>query len=167
MDLGADQGVGLPGHVHREAAAGSQAGDTASAHLVRESISGLRSARRAIIVCTHNLHEAEILADRIAIIRQGKIVANGSPEELKRSLLGDPIMELRLAGPLDGVLRLLPRELQILDKGTNWIRYQTAQPEALNPRIIQTVTQAGVSVITLSEVEYSLEDVYLRVVTGW
>jgi ABC-2 type transport system ATP-binding protein len=140
--------------------------DPASAHLVRESISGLRSARRAIIVCTHNLHEAEILADRIAIIRQGKIVASGSPEGLKRSLLGDPIMELRLAGPLDGVLRLLPREMEILAKGTNWLRYQTAQPELVNPQIIRTVTQAGVPVITLSEVEYSLEDVYLQVVNA-
>jgi ABC-2 type transport system ATP-binding protein len=140
--------------------------DPASAHLVRESISGLRSARRAIIVCTHNLHEAEILADRIAIIRQGKIVASGSPEGLKRSLLGDPIMELRLAGPLDGVLRLLPREMEVLAKGTNWLRYQTAQPELVNPQIIRTVTQAGVPVITLSEVEYSLEDVYLQVVNA-
>jgi ABC-2 type transport system ATP-binding protein len=140
--------------------------DPASAHLVRESISRLRSARRAIIVCTHNLHEAETLADRIAIIRHGKIVANGSPEELKRSLLGDPIMELRLAGPLDGVLRLLPKELEILEKGTNWLRYQTSQPELVNPQILRAVTQEGVSVITLSEVEYSLEDVYLRVVNA-
>ena len=46
--------------------------DPESARLVRDSIRELRSARRSIVICTHNLAEAEELADHIAIIRQGK-----------------------------------------------------------------------------------------------
>ena len=45
--------------------------DPASARLVRNAIKTLRSEERAIIVCTHNLAEAEELADKIAIIRAG------------------------------------------------------------------------------------------------
>ena len=138
--------------------------DPSSAHMVREGISGLRSSNRAIIVCTHNLHEAEMLADKIAIIRRGRIIANGTPKELKRSLLGDPVMELRLAGPLDGAWKYLPPELDTLAMGKNWLRYQVGQPEIVNPKVLQAMTEAGVKVITLSEVGRSLEDVYLQVV---
>lgn len=139
--------------------------DPSSAHMVRESIRGLRSTRRTIIVCTHNLHEAELLADRIAIIRRGKIIAEGTPEHLKRSLLGSPVMELRVANALDGVVDILPADLQPIANGENWLRYQTDRPEQDNPRILRAMMQAGVSVVTLAEIERSLEDVYLQVVS--
>ncbi len=138
--------------------------DPSSAHMVRESISGLRSANRAIVVCTHNLSEAEMLADTIAIILRGRIIALGTPKELKQKLLGDPVMELRLAGSLDGGLRCLPPGIKTLDTGKNWLRYQVAQPEIVNPKVLQAMTEAGVKVVTLSEVERSLEDVYLQVI---
>jgi ABC-2 type transport system ATP-binding protein len=138
--------------------------DPESAHLVRMSISQLRSNDRAIIVCTHNLHEAEALADRIAIIRQGVIIANDNTPSLKRSLVGDPVMELRLGAGLDGVIDQLPEDMIILAKGSNWLRYQTGSPELTNPRILETLTNASVPVVTLSEIERSLEDVYLQII---
>jgi ABC-2 type transport system ATP-binding protein len=138
--------------------------DPASAHLVRESIRSLRSTRRTVIVCTHNLHEAELLADRIAIIRKGKIIADGTPEHLKRSLLGSPVMELRVANSLDGAVDMLPEDLHPIAAGENWFRYQTDQPEQDNPRILRVMMEAGISVVTLAEIERSLEDVYLQVV---
>jgi ABC-2 type transport system ATP-binding protein len=138
--------------------------DPASAHLVRESILSSRSTRRTIIVCTHNLHEAELLADRIAIIRKGEIIAEGTPEHLKRSLLGSPVMELRVADSLDGAVDLLPDDFQPITVGENWFQYQTDHPETDNPRILRAMMDAGHSVVTLAEVERSLEDVYLQVV---
>ncbi len=138
--------------------------DPESAHLVRKSISQIRSNDRAIIVCTHNLHEAELLADRIAIIRRGRIIANDSAAILKRNLVGDPVMELRLAGELDGVIDQLPDDMIVLAKGTDWLRYQTASPEVTNPRVLETLMQAHIPVVTLSEIHRSLEDVYLRIV---
>ena len=77
--------------------------DPHSARLVRDSISELRDERRAIIVCTHNLNEAESLADRIAIIRRGRIITIGTPHELKERLLGAPLMELRLTSAVNGL----------------------------------------------------------------
>lgn len=140
--------------------------DPASAHLVRESIRNLRSSKRAIVVCTHNLYEAEELADSIAIIRRGQIIAHDTPEMLKRRLLGEPVMELRLVDRLDGVLKYLPSELEPLEMGENWLRYRVSHPDRINPKVLHAMTQAGVQVITLSEVERSLEDVYLQVVRG-
>ncbi len=50
--------------------------------------------------------------------------------------------------------------------GGNWLRYRVSHPDRVNPKILQAMTQAGIQVITLSEVERSLEDVYLQVVRG-
>ena len=138
--------------------------DPSSAHMVRESIESLRSKDRSIIVCTHNLHEAEALADTIAIIRRGAIIAFDQTAVLKRSLLGDPVMELRLGKPLDGAIDLLPDEAVRVSEGPGWIRYQTADPENVNPLVLKSLMDAQIPVITLSEVERSLEDVYLEVV---
>jgi ABC-2 type transport system ATP-binding protein len=140
--------------------------DPSSARIVRQGIVGLRSAQRAIVVCTHNLPEAEMLADRIAIIHRGRIVAYGTPGELKKMLLGDPIMELRLAQSLDGAVGLLPPGIDLLASGPDWFRYRTAHPESVNPRVLGALAAAGVPVVTLSEVQRSLEDVYLQVVAG-
>jgi len=138
--------------------------DPESAHHVRSSIVEMRSADRAIIVCTHNLFEAEALADRIAIIRRGKIIANDSPVDLKRKMVGDPVMELRLACSVDGALEHLPDGIVEIESGDNWVRYSTSQPEVINPKTLISLANAGIPVVTLSRVERSLEEVYLQVV---
>jgi len=138
--------------------------DPHSAKLVRDVILGLRHHRRAIVICTHNLAEAETLADRIAIIRRGRIIALGTPAELKARLLDPPLMELRLAQPTDGVAQLVSGLVKVEDQGENWLRYSTTDPQGINPLLLQTLASHGLGVVTLSEVPRSLEDVYLRVV---
>jgi ABC-2 type transport system ATP-binding protein len=138
--------------------------DPHSAKLVRDCILDLRREQRTIIVCTHNLAEAELLADRVAIIRRGQIVALGTLAELRARLLGDPVLELRLAQSLDGLLPLLTDLIDVEEQGETWLRYRTARPEVINPLLIQRLAQEGTEVITLSEVPRSLEDVYLKIV---
>jgi ABC-2 type transport system ATP-binding protein len=62
--------------------------DPESARLVRDEIARLRSSQRTIVICTHNLAEAEALADIIAIIYRGRILMTGTLEDLKQSVLG-------------------------------------------------------------------------------
>jgi len=137
--------------------------DPESARLVRESILNLRSGNRAIVVCTHNLNEAELLADRIAIIRRGAIIAQGTASQLMQTYLGNPIMELRVVGQLDGAASLLPDEVHIRERGEDWIRFQAPDPQQINPQIVDRMAAAGVRIVTLSEVRRSLEEVYLSV----
>src|SRR5919205_659389 len=73
--------------------------DPHSARTVRDALAELRLARRTILLTTHNLVEAETLADRIVVINGGTIIAEGTRAQLSRRLLGDPIWELRLRGP--------------------------------------------------------------------
>jgi len=138
--------------------------DPFSAKLVRDTILSLRSAQRAILVCTHNLAEAELLADRIAIIRRGQIVALGTAAELKQQLLGPPLMELRLAGGGDVALPIVSRFAQPVQWGDGWIHYGCDNSQMTNPLLLGALAAAGLPVVTLSEVPRSLEAVYLQVV---
>jgi len=138
--------------------------DPSSAKIVRESIFRLRSSKRAIVVCTHNLMEAEILADRIAIIQNGKIIVHGTPEELKQKILGDPIMRVELTEPLNGIEPQLPARVKVLEYGSNWIRYDSSDPKEMNPVVIDMLSEQGLEIVMLSQVDRSLEEVYLRVV---
>jgi ABC-2 type transport system ATP-binding protein len=135
--------------------------DPLSAKLVRDAVLSLRHFRRAIVICTHNLAEAEIVADRIAIIRRGKIVAMGTPSELKTRLLGPPLMELHVASSVDGVAELVSDLVKVEAVGVDWLRYSTPKPQEANPLLLEVLARRSIGVVTLSEVPRSLEDVYL------
>jgi ABC-2 type transport system ATP-binding protein len=138
--------------------------DPQSAKLVRDAIHGLRRDQRTVLVCTHNLAEAELLADRIAIIHRGRIVALDSTARLKARLLGPTLLEVRLAHDLDGYLPDLSDLVSVESRGENWFRYRTPTPERTNPELLSRLTGQGAQVLTLSEIPRSLEDVYLRIV---
>ncbi len=138
--------------------------DPHSARAVRDALLELKKDARAIILCTHNLTEAEEIADRIAIIRLGRIVVTGTPAELKQRLLGPPLMELRLTGPANGLVADLRGQVDVESAGQAWIRFRTADPVADNPRLLRWLAERRVDVVTLSEVPRRLEDVYLNVV---
>jgi ABC-2 type transport system ATP-binding protein len=140
--------------------------DPESAHMVRESILSLRSEKRAIVLCTHNLSEAEMLADQIAIIRRGRIILNGRVPELKRSLLGLTEYEIRLASRLNGALPALPGGVVITGRGEDWLRYQVEDPQGANPQIVRRLVEAQMEVVAVQEVPRSLEQVYLRAVSS-
>ena len=138
--------------------------DPHSAKQVRDAILDLRHERRTILVCTHNLTEAESLADRIAIIRRGQIVALDTPTRLKARLLGPPLLKVQLAHSLDGCLPALADLVQVETWGDTWFRYRTPSPETTNPALLARLAGMNARVLTLSEVPRSLEDVYLRIV---
>jgi ABC-2 type transport system ATP-binding protein len=140
--------------------------DPHSAKQVRDAIQDLCRDRRTVLLCTHNLIEAELLADRIAIIRRGQIVALDTPARLKSRLLGPPLLEVRLAHALDGRFGEsdLADLVRIEGRGNDWFRYRTLTPELTNPALLARLAAMQVKVLTLSEVPRSLEDVYLKIV---
>ncbi len=140
--------------------------DPESAKLVRDAITELRRDNRAILICTHNLNEAEELADKIAIIRQGEIIARGSPAELKRQLMGPIEMELRLAQSLNGLADDLSDMVDVSEVGDTWLRYRPTNAAVDNPRLLARLAAEQLPVVTLAEVPRSLESVYLRIIAN-
>jgi ABC-2 type transport system ATP-binding protein len=140
--------------------------DPESAVLVRDSIQALRSADRAIVLCTHNLAEAEKLADQIAIISHGKIVSQGSPTKLKQQLLGPEEYEVRFGYPCEDSVCSLPAGIEVTGRGPDWLRFRPHQAAKDNSIVIQTLLDQGFPIISLQEVPRSLEQVYLEVMNG-
>lgn len=138
--------------------------DPQSARTVRDAIADLRDSRRAIVLCTHNLNEAEELADYIAVVRGGQIVADGTEAQLTQQLLGDPLWEVRTARYLNGEVLEIGRMVEIEEYGDTWLRFRTRRPAETNPALLRRLHTAGVPVVSLSEVPRSLEAVYLSIV---
>lgn len=141
--------------------------DPESAHLVRDGIRDLRSDNRTIILCTHNLSEAEELADKIAIIRRGEIIVQGTPGELKSIMLEPAEFEVRFANQVYGMEPRLPAEAKLTLIGLDWLRYQTANPNVVNPRLLKNLLEQGYPVVGLQEVPRSLEQIYMQAVDGY
>jgi ABC-2 type transport system ATP-binding protein len=140
--------------------------DPESARLVRDEISRLKSSQRSIIICTHNLAEAESLADIIAIIYRGRILLSGSLDDLKSQILGPVEYEARLAHPwrLDGLI--LPEGVAISGTNGGSLRFLVERPRDINPTLLRQLIEAHAPIVSLQEVPRSLEQVYLKVMAN-
>ena len=136
--------------------------DPESAQLVRNEIARLKSSKRTIIICTHNLGEAETLSDRIAIIYRGKILLNGTLDELKRNVLGPVEYEATFAEPFDAGELNLPEGVEIASRGETSLRFRVDAPRDVNPKIVHALTSRNAPLVSFQEVSRKLEQVYLK-----
>ncbi len=137
--------------------------DPASARQVREIIQELRMESRTILLCTHNLSEAEFTADRIVIMAGGRIVTQGTIEELRRNLLGDPVLELRYDGEESTVLGILKERCTLLHVQPGTVRFTSVESDD-TPAILYQLHKADIKVFSIGELSQSLEEIYLQVV---
>lgn len=138
--------------------------DPVSARLVRDFILTLKKEGRTIILCTHNLDEADALCDRICVFRT-RMIEMGTPAELRRSLFGRRVV-FHLAGQAASFVPLLENndsvlEVEVVD---NKLIARVTEPEKQNPDIIRQLIEAGAAVQFVGEIHHSLEDVYLQLV---
>jgi ABC-2 type transport system ATP-binding protein len=137
--------------------------DPQSARQVRDAIVELLGDERTFLLTTHNLTEAQELAHQIAIIRRGRIIASGSFDELARRIVGDPVMELRINGVMNGLAKDIGDMVQVEEQGESWLRYRVREPEMTNPALIRRVADLGIDIVTLAPVSQTLEEVYLQI----
>lgn len=136
--------------------------DPESSRLVRDEIARLRSSQRTIIICTHNLAEAEALADSIAIIYRGKILLNGTLDELKKIVLGPVEYEARFAHDFDAGDFPLPSGVTLASRTANSLRFRVESPQAANPMVVNALTSRNAPLVSFQEVPRKLEQVYLK-----
>jgi ABC-2 type transport system ATP-binding protein len=118
-----------------------------------------------ILLTTHYLEEADRLASRLAIVDRGRVVAAGSPEQLKSELRGDAI-ELELATPatngkVPAALAAVDGVHDIVLDGIA-IRARADSGPARVPAVLAALDSAGVGVAAVTVARPSLDDVYLR-----
>jgi ABC-2 type transport system ATP-binding protein len=136
--------------------------DPESSRLVRDEIARLRSSQRTIIICTHNLAEAEALADSIAIIYRGRILLNGTLDELKRAVLGPVEYEAKFAHEFDPGDLHLPQGVTLAFRSANSLRFQVDAPQVVNPLLVNSLTSRNAPLVSFQEVPRKLEQVYLK-----
>lgn len=136
--------------------------DPESAQLVRQEIARLKSSQRSIIICTHNLLEAEMLADKIAIIYRGRILLQGTLEQLRQKILGTPEFEVKLAGDWKPTSLNSISGLNVSHLTKTGFRYTVENPDLTNPALVRALIHQDASVVSIQEVSRSLEQVYLK-----
>jgi ABC-2 type transport system ATP-binding protein len=141
--------------------------DPEAAKSIRELIASLRDEGRSILLCTHNLTEAEQLCDRIGIIN-GHLLAEGSPAELRRgSRPATTRVELD-GGPVDaaamtGLVAALPF-VRAAEAVGRELRVELAEPRQHTPDLVRELVERGARVLAVSEDVPTLEQVYLELV---
>jgi ABC-2 type transport system ATP-binding protein len=116
-----------------------------------------------VLLTTHYLDEADRMADRLAVVDAGRVVVEGTPEELKRELRGDTV-QVELAGPAAAgarVLAGLPGLSEVTAEGTTVRARATAGAGAV-PAVLAALAGAGQDASSVTVGRPSLDDVYLR-----
>ena len=143
--------------------------DPVGARDVRAMIASLTDAGKTVLLTTHYMFEADALCDRIAVITQGEIVAEGTPEQLKRGVAEGTVVEVEVYGVGDEALA----RVRGLGGVTAVAVEEREQAQVL---VVQTgpgaqLTQAilgclnGSDVGRISHREPTLEDAYVALVS--
>jgi len=118
-----------------------------------------------ILLTTHYLEEADQLAAKLAILDRGKVVATGSPEELKEELEGDTIhVELREDaedGAINAALAKV-KGIRRLDHDVKCLRARVEHGATAVPLVLQALEAKGLTVDSVTVSRPSLDDVYMR-----
>ena len=113
-----------------------------------------------VLLTTHYIEEADALCDRIAIIDRGRILAEGTPSELKGRVRAD-IVQLELAGEVDAaVLAALPGVQEARAQGNDWV-VRVGSSEAFLPQLLAKFPPAAIRRISVEKP--SLETVFLEI----
>ncbi len=138
--------------------------DPEAAKVVRDFIAELKSEGRTIFLCTHNLDEADRLADRIGVMKQ-RLIQVDTPDNLRRRMYGRHVI-IGLRTVTDTQLQAV-RKLEFAKnvecKG-NTLLIALSDPESMTPAVVRVLVEAGGEIQAVSEERHSLEDVYLSLV---
>jgi len=128
-----------------------------------DEVRRLQQGGMTVFLTTHYLEEADALCDRLAIIDQGRIVAEGTPAQLKRQIAGD-VVTLGVAGDQQAALELLQGQPFVREAGLEdgAVRLYVEHGETAMPAILRVLDGAGLALQTIALTRHSLDDVFLR-----
>jgi daunorubicin resistance ABC transporter ATP-binding subunit len=124
-----------------------------------------RQEQLTVLLTTHYLEEADRLADRLAIVDHGRVVAEGTPEDLKSGLRGDAVVvDLRDLADVPAALAAVRgiAVLRDISADGRTLRARAAEGAAALPLALGALDAAGLHVASATVSRPSLDDVYLR-----
>lgn len=135
---------------------------------VRELVRSL-GQEHCVLFSTHILTEAEQVCDRLLIINQGRIVAEGTPEKLRRQLQDVAELYVEISGgtsqEISGLLVTIPGVFNLTPDGDGY--RLSASDEGVRERIFDTIaTSSALKLVELRAVSMTLEDIFLKLIGG-
>ena len=142
--------------------------DPVGARELRETVAGLQSAGKTILLTTHYMYEADELCGRVAVITGGRIVAEGTPASLKRGIADRTVIEIEATGveePLVSRLREMEGVTSVVVEEQEETQLVLVQ-SSLGAQLVQPLIGAleGVTVRAVTAREPTLEDAYVALV---
>jgi ABC-2 type transport system ATP-binding protein len=135
--------------------------DPVSRKTIWEEVRALNDGGTTVFLTTQYLEEADQLADNVAIIDRGQIVAEGTPESLKTSI-GNPHLRLQVAdGSIAAAERASEHVGKLLPADGRTVLLEVAGGAADIPPVVRALDEAGVEVEALELVQPSLDDVFV------
>jgi ABC-2 type transport system ATP-binding protein len=140
--------------------------DPEMSQMLRAFIISLRARHRAILLTTHDLDEAQRIADRLVVLYKGKVLRTGATADIRAA--GRPSYTVTFAGDAmtarDALARAgIETENAGARDGLAALRFAVDDPAVMNPAALRALLDAGVRVVTLAAEERSLEDAYLSI----
>jgi ABC-2 type transport system ATP-binding protein len=141
--------------------------DPLAQRAVRDLILDLRAARRSIVLCTHDLDEAERLADTVAILSHGRVVACDAGQALRTSASAGTLVRVTLAQPWSEAVAIaaaVPGVTEPRLESAMVLAYRAARPERTNPVLVAALATAGAAIVSVTCTTATLEEVYATTV---
>jgi ABC-2 type transport system ATP-binding protein len=129
---------------------------------IYDIIEELKHEKKTIVMTTHYIEEAERLCDRVAIVDHGKVVALGTPRELKTRSGGTTRIEVRLAKPeADGALKNLEGVADARELDGAYVIHSHRPPKTIVD-LVKHLEAEGNELVSLEIASPSLEDVFIE-----
>lgn len=139
---------------------------------IRELIRQLAKTR-TVILSSHILSEVQAVCDRIIILHQGRIVADGSAQELAEHLSGSRQIEMEIEGnqkTIQELLRKIPSVVKVESGEKNnytvFLADDCHESTSVRRSIFKTLSQADCIILSMSKRSMNLEEIFLRLTAG-
>lgn len=138
--------------------------DPEASRVIRSFIGELRQEGRTLVICTHNLNEADRLCDRVAVFKS-RLIALDTPTNLRRQLFGRRVV-FHMTDPKPDLVTLVKAVdfVQDAELVEEKLVVTLDDPDTQNPRLIRELVSANGQIRFVGELRHSLEEVYLQLV---
>ncbi len=146
--------------------------DPPTARKIRNLVKELARQGKAVLYTTHNMFEAEIVCDRILLINRGRIVAEGTPDELKSRIPKMRALEIHVKSIYNNVIEdlrsVVGSSISVAQSsdGLTAIRILAQKPEEIVDDVVKLLTLNNVEIVRLRIEEPTLEDVFIYFASG-
>ena len=138
--------------------------DPQARHEIHDLVRSMRAERRTVVLTTHYIEEAERLCDRVAVMDGGKIIALGTPDELKATTSGRSVIQIRCAEviPEGAEPPVMAGDTLTMHADRRGLTVLALRPAKSLVLVVKELDQRGIELVDVELQRPSLEDVFME-----